>query len=81
MTDDAQKQIAVLERDKRWWKSLAIGFMSVLAFIVIASGFSFVVLTMRARAEAQRAEAEARRAEMAIRERVEQADHAAQKPK
>lgn len=50
MTDDAQQRIEQLERDKRFWKRLAVGLMIVFVLTLAGWGVSSIAMTTRARA-------------------------------
>jgi hypothetical protein len=76
MTDDIQQRIDRLERDKRWWRRVAIGLM--ISFVVVAISLAMIARTAIMRAHEQelvaRMEAErARDEEMRQRDAVEAA--------
>jgi hypothetical protein len=62
MTDDIQQRIDRLERDKRWWKRLAIGLMFSFTLVIAAGGFTSATLAVKARRAAEVAYRAAERA-------------------
>jgi hypothetical protein len=56
MTDGIQHRINQLERDKRWWKRLAIGFIVAFAIILVGGAVTAVTLATQARNQALIAE-------------------------
>jgi ABC-type Fe3+ transport system permease subunit len=69
MIDSAQQRIDQLERDKRWWKRLAIGFMIVVALVLIGGAITSAAVGAAMSARAREAEREA----MNAKERARQA--------
>jgi hypothetical protein len=66
MTDSIQQRINQLERDKRWWKRVAIGFMVVFSIILLGGGVTSFTLARQAREQALKAEQLARQAQIAV---------------
>jgi hypothetical protein len=71
MTDSTQQRINQLERDKRWWKRLAIGFIAAFAIILVGSGAASLTLARQARNQALLAEQHARQLQLKMEREVE----------
>jgi hypothetical protein len=81
MTDNSQQRIDQLERDTRWWKRIAIGFMLTFVLIIAAGGVTSVALTIKARRAAEVAYREAERAQQEARQQHLKAQLEAEKAK
>jgi uncharacterized protein YjeT (DUF2065 family) len=67
MIDEIQQRISQLERDKRWWKRLALGLVVAFSLILVLGGIISISLATRARYMAQKQERAAMEAGMQAR--------------
>jgi len=79
MTDDIQQRIDRLERDKRWWKRLAIGLLLTLALSITSGLVISVTFATKARRAAEVAYREAERAQQDARQQRQRAEPEAKK--
>jgi hypothetical protein len=53
MTDDTQQRIEQLEREKRWWKRLAIGLMTVCTGLTVVLVGIYIMAVIEVREAAR----------------------------